>query len=60
MTVFFRRRLGKILIWHSFLKRESPALSFCLNFDKANFNIFNVTSWLTNNYNTRIAQYLTK
>ena len=27
---------------------------------KVNFNIYNVTTWLTNNYNTHIAQYLTK
>ena len=27
---------------------------------KANFKIYDVTTWLTNNYNTHIAQYLTK
>ena len=26
MMGFFRTRLGKILIWQNFLKRESPAL----------------------------------
>ena len=26
MMVFFRTRLGKILIWQNFLKRESPTL----------------------------------
>ena len=28
--------------------------------DKINFKIHNVNTWLTNNYNTHIAQYLTK
>ena len=28
--------------------------------DKVNFKIHDVTTWLTNNYNTHIAQYLTK
>ena len=28
--------------------------------DKVNFEIYNVTTWLTNNYNTHIALYLTK
>ena len=27
---------------------------------KANFKIYDVTTWLTNNYNTHIIQYLTK
>ena len=27
--------------------------------DKVNFKIHNVTTWFINNYNTRIAQYLT-
>ena len=27
---------------------------------KVNFKIYDVTAWLTNNYNTHIAQYLTK
>ena len=27
--------------------------------DKANFEIYDVTAWLTKNYNTYIAQYLT-
>ena len=27
--------------------------------DNVNFKIYDVTSWLTNNYNTHIAQYLT-
>ena len=27
--------------------------------DKVNFEIYDVTAWLTNNYNTHIAQYLT-
>ena len=44
---------------------------FCLKFfviyrkrvdlkDKVNFKIYNVTAWLSNNYNMRIAQYLMK
>ena len=28
--------------------------------DKVNFKTYDVTNWLTKNYNTRIAQYLTK
>ena len=28
--------------------------------DKVNFKIYDVTTWLTNNYNTHIAQYLAK
>ena len=28
--------------------------------DKLNFKIYDVTTWLTNNYNSHIAQYLTK
>ena len=28
--------------------------------DKVNLKIFDVTSWLTYNYNTHIAEYLTK
>ena len=28
--------------------------------DKVNFKIHDVTTWLTNNYNTHIARYLTK
>ena len=28
--------------------------------DKLNFKIYDVTTWLTNNYNAHIAQYLTK
>ena len=28
--------------------------------DKANFNFYDVTAWLTNNYNTHIDQYLKK
>ena len=28
--------------------------------DKINFKIHDVTAWLTNNYNTHIAQYITK
>ena len=28
--------------------------------DKVNFKIYDVTAWLTNNYNTHIAQYLTR
>ena len=28
--------------------------------DKVNFKIYDITTWLTNNYNTHIAQYLTK
>ena len=28
--------------------------------DKVNFKIYDVTTWLTNNYNAHIAQYLTK
>ena len=28
--------------------------------DKVNLKVHDVTSWLTNNYNTHIAQYLTK
>ena len=46
-------------------------LSFCHDFlvmwekrldekDKMNFKIHDVTTWLTNNYNTPISQYLTK
>ena len=27
---------------------------------KVNFKTYDVTTWLTNNYNKRIAQYLTK
>ena len=27
--------------------------------DKVNFKIYDVTAWLTNNYNTHIAQYIT-
>ena len=27
---------------------------------KATFKMYDVTTWLTNNYNTHIAQYLTK
>ena len=37
---------------------------FCLDFlvmykNKVNFEIYDVTAWLTNNQNTHIAQYLT-
>ena len=28
--------------------------------DKVNFKIYDLTTWLTNNYNTYIAKYLTK
>ena len=45
-------------------------LSFCLDFlviyknemkkEKVNFEIYDVTTWLTSNYNKHIAQYLTK
>ena len=46
-------------------------LNFCLHFlvmqnkwldqkEKVNFKIYDVTAWLTNNYNIRIAQYLKK
>ena len=28
--------------------------------DKVNFKTYDVTTWLQNNYNTHIAQYLTK
>ena len=28
--------------------------------DKVSFKIFDITAWLANNYNTYIAQYLTK
>ena len=28
--------------------------------DTINFKIYDVTTWLTNNYNTHIVQYLTK
>ena len=28
--------------------------------DKVNFKFYDVTEWLTNNYNTHIAQYLEK
>ena len=28
--------------------------------DKVNFKIYDVTAWLTNNYNTHTVQYLTK
>ena len=28
--------------------------------DKINFKIYDVPTWLTNNYNTHIAQYFTK
>ena len=31
----------------------------CLK-DKDNFKIYDTTTWLTNNYNTHIAQYLSK
>ena len=45
--------------------------NFCLDFlvtkkkrldwkDKVNFKTYYVTAWLTKNYNTHIAQYLTK
>ena len=27
--------------------------------DKVNFEVYDVTAWLTKNYNTHIAQYLT-
>ena len=48
----------------------SRYLSFCLDFlaiakrldlkDKVSFNFYDVTAWLTNNFNTDIAQYLEK
>ena len=49
----------------------SRYLNFCLEFlimqkkwldqkNKVNFKIYDVTAWLTNNYNTYIAQYLIK
>ena len=28
--------------------------------DKVNFKVYGVKSWLTNNYNTHVVQYLTK
>ena len=31
MMVFFETRLGKILIWQKFLKRESPTLKSLVN-----------------------------
>ena len=53
------------------LSSISRFLTFCLYFlgmqkkrldqkDKVNFKIYDVTTWLTKNYNTHIAQYLTK
>ena len=52
------------------LKAFSRYLNFCLDFcgmqkkrldqkDKGNFEMYDVTAWLTKNYNTYIAQYLT-
>ena len=46
----------------------SRHLNFCLDHvekqldykDEANFKIYDVTTWLTNNYNKYIVQYLTK
>ena len=46
----------------------SRYLTFCLEFfgraakrhdqkEKVNFKVYEVTAWLTNNYNTHIAQY---
>ena len=34
MMVFFRTRLGKILIWQNFLKPESPTLKLLIIFAK--------------------------
>ena len=34
MMVFFRKGLGKILIWQKFLRRESPTLVFSFIFEE--------------------------
>ena len=38
-------------------------LNFCLDFnfkEKVNFKIYDLTTWLANNFNTHIAKYLKK
>ena len=45
----------KILSWRFGHVEETACLK-----DKVNFKIFDVTTWLTNNYNTHITQYLRK
>ena len=43
------------------LSRLSRYLNFYLDQrDKVNFKIYDVTTWLTNNDNTYLAEYLTK
>ena len=61
LNVLFVLKILKFELWSflplDFLVIESKRLD---QKDKVNFKIFDVTTWLTNNYNTHIAQYLTK
>ena len=44
-------------LYHEFLVKQKKRLD---KKNKVNFKTYGVTTWLTNNYNTHIAQYLTK
>ena len=53
LKAFFILKIFKFLSWlfgHVSKRRDYK--------DKVNFKFYNITSWLTNNYNTHIAQYL--
>ena len=55
LKALFVPRIFKFLSWQFGHARKRLDLK-----DQVNFQIFDVTTWLTNDYNTHIAQYLTK
>ena len=55
LKVLFVLKIFKFLSWlFSHVEKQLDQK------DKVNLKIFDVTSWLTYNYNTHIAEYLTK
>ena len=55
LKAFFVLKVGKF--FYDILAVQEKGLDWK---DRVNFKIHDVTTWLTNNYNTHISQYLTK
>ena len=57
LKAVFVLKIFKFLSW---LFEHLEKMAIRLRLDEANFKIHHATTWLTNNYNTYVTQYLTK
>ena len=55
LKALFILNIFRFLSWHFGYIEKRAWLEY-----ESNFKIYDVTTWLTNNYNAYIAQYLTK